>query len=88
MKTVVVRNIPRADAKACEVFAKRGVSTVHEAYGRIGLMKSYMRPIWSGATSSTRATGWCPVAGLCVARRPSPQPWTGADLRTATSFPL
>jgi len=50
MKTVVVRNIPRADAKACEVFAKRGVSTVHEAYGRIGLMKPYIRPIWSGAS--------------------------------------
>ena len=50
MKTVVVRNIPRADAKACEVFARRGVSTVHEAYGRIGLMKPYIRPIWSGAS--------------------------------------
>jgi 4-hydroxy-4-methyl-2-oxoglutarate aldolase len=50
MKTVVVRNIPRADAKACATLAQRGVSTSHEAYGRIGLMKPYMRPIWSGAT--------------------------------------
>jgi 4-hydroxy-4-methyl-2-oxoglutarate aldolase len=50
MKTVVVRNIPRVDAKLCETFAKRGVSTAHEAYGRIGLMKPYMRPIWSGAS--------------------------------------
>jgi 4-hydroxy-4-methyl-2-oxoglutarate aldolase len=50
MKTVVVRNIPRVDAKLCETFSKRGVSTAHEAYGRIGLMKPYMRPIWSGAS--------------------------------------
>jgi 4-hydroxy-4-methyl-2-oxoglutarate aldolase len=50
MKTVVVRNIPRVDAKLCETFAKRGVSTAHEAYGRIGLMKPYMRPILSGAS--------------------------------------
>jgi 4-hydroxy-4-methyl-2-oxoglutarate aldolase len=50
MKTVVVRNIPRTDAASCDTFAKRGVATVHEAYGRIGLMKTYMRPIWSGAS--------------------------------------
>ena len=50
MKTVVVRNIDRADSNACGVLASRGVSTSHEAYGRIGLMKTYMRPIWSGAS--------------------------------------
>jgi 4-hydroxy-4-methyl-2-oxoglutarate aldolase len=50
MKTVVVRNIQRADNNACGVLASRGVSTAHEAYGRIGLMKTYMRPIWSGAS--------------------------------------
>lgn len=50
MTPVVVRNIKRADAKAIETFQKLGTSTVHEAYGRFGLMKPYMRPIWSGAT--------------------------------------
>lgn len=50
MKTVVVRNIQRADAKAIETFEKLGTSTVHEAYGRYGLMKPYIRPIWAGAT--------------------------------------
>lgn len=50
MKPVVVRNIDRADANLCGVLANLGVSTVHEAYGRIGLMKTYMRPIWAGAS--------------------------------------
>ena len=50
MKPVVVRNIRRADAGADVAgSAARGVSTVHEAMGRIGLMKPYMRPIWAGA---------------------------------------
>ena len=44
------RNIDRADANLCGVLANLGVSTVHEAYGRIGLMKTYMRPIWAGAS--------------------------------------
>ena len=49
MKPVVVRNIKRADANAIGTFAALGVSTVHEALGRSGLMKPYIRPIWSGA---------------------------------------
>ena len=40
----------RALANLCGVLANLGVSTVHEAYGRIGLMKTYMRPIWAGAS--------------------------------------
>jgi 4-hydroxy-4-methyl-2-oxoglutarate aldolase len=50
MKPVVVRNIDRADAGICGTLGKLGVSTVHEAYGRRGLMKTYMRPIWPGAS--------------------------------------
>jgi 4-hydroxy-4-methyl-2-oxoglutarate aldolase len=49
MKPVVVRNIKRADANAVGILEGLGVSTTHEAYGRIGLMKPYMRPIWPGA---------------------------------------
>ncbi|MFZ5689839.1 MAG: 4-carboxy-4-hydroxy-2-oxoadipate aldolase/oxaloacetate decarboxylase [Pseudomonadota bacterium] len=49
MKTVVVRNIERADPAACKILAGLGVSTSHEALGRSGLMKPYMRPIWPGA---------------------------------------
>ncbi|HZL30665.1 MAG TPA: 4-carboxy-4-hydroxy-2-oxoadipate aldolase/oxaloacetate decarboxylase [Pseudolabrys sp.] len=50
MKPVVVRNITRADANAIGTFQALGVSTVHEALGRYGLMKPYIRPIWAGAS--------------------------------------
>ncbi len=50
MKPVVVRNIQRADSNAVGTFEALGVSTVHEAMGRSGLMKPYMRPIYAGAS--------------------------------------
>lgn len=49
MKPVVVRNIQRADNNAVGTFEALGVATVHEALGRSGLMKPYLRPIWAGA---------------------------------------
>ena len=49
MKPVVVRNIKRADPNAVGILGGLGVSTTHEAQGRVGLMKPYMRPIWPGA---------------------------------------
>jgi 4-hydroxy-4-methyl-2-oxoglutarate aldolase len=49
MKPVVVRNIKRADSNAIGTLGAVGVSTAHEALGRSGLMKPYMRPVWAGA---------------------------------------
>jgi 4-hydroxy-4-methyl-2-oxoglutarate aldolase len=54
---VVYRNITRADRAATDALAKLGSATVHEAMGRVGLMKPYMRPIYSGVqTSGTAVT--------------------------------
>jgi 4-hydroxy-4-methyl-2-oxoglutarate aldolase len=55
MKTVVVRNINRADAAVVKRLGALGVATVHEAYGRFGLMKPYMRPVWAGAEAAGTA---------------------------------
>lgn len=46
---IVKRNIQRAERSAVDQLAKFGAATVHEAMGRVGLMKPYLRPIYTGA---------------------------------------
>jgi 4-hydroxy-4-methyl-2-oxoglutarate aldolase len=46
---IVKRNIVRADRAAVEKLSRFGAATVHEAMGRVGLMKPYIRPIYTGA---------------------------------------
>ena len=46
---IVKRNIVRADRAAVDKLSRFGVATIHEAMGRVGLMKPYMRPIYTGA---------------------------------------
>jgi 4-hydroxy-4-methyl-2-oxoglutarate aldolase len=54
---IVKRNIVRADKAAVEKLSRFGVATIHEAQGRVGLTKPYMRPIYSGArTCGTAVT--------------------------------
>jgi 4-hydroxy-4-methyl-2-oxoglutarate aldolase len=52
---VVYRNIQRTEAHLADRFAHFGSATVHEAMGRVGLMKPYMRPIYPGAQVSGTA---------------------------------
>ena len=46
---IVQRNITRADPAAVEELSQYGVATIHEAMGRVGLMRPYIRPVWNGA---------------------------------------
>ena len=52
---IVKRNIERAERAAAEHLGRLGSATVHEALGRVGLLKPYMRPIWPGAQVSGTA---------------------------------
>lgn len=49
MKPTIVKKIQRADAGAIRTLGELGVATVHEAQGRSGLMRPYMRPIYPTA---------------------------------------
>src|ERR1700682_2533283 len=46
---IAVRHVTRADAASVAELAKHGVATIHEAMGRVGLLDTYMRPIYPGA---------------------------------------
>src|SRR5262250_971683 len=49
-KPVVVRQVEQPPADAVVALEKYGVTTVHEAQGRCGLLATYMRPIFPAAT--------------------------------------
>ncbi|MGE5089593.1 MAG: 4-carboxy-4-hydroxy-2-oxoadipate aldolase/oxaloacetate decarboxylase [Candidatus Levyibacteriota bacterium] len=48
---IVRRNIARTDRAAVDRLSHFGSATVHEAMGRVGLMKPYMRPVYPGAAA-------------------------------------
>lgn len=49
MSHKIIRQIARASSEAVKELGSAGVATVHEAQGRTGLMRPYMRPIYPTA---------------------------------------
>src|SRR5437870_7138874 len=52
MNHKIVRRIARPDAEVVRLLGELGVATVHEAQGRAGLMRPYMRPIYATARAA------------------------------------
>jgi 4-hydroxy-4-methyl-2-oxoglutarate aldolase len=55
MSHKIVRNVRRPDSETVRALGELGVATVHEAQGRTGLMKPYMRPIYPSARAAGTA---------------------------------
>ena len=49
MKPTIVRTVHRAEADVVRTLGELGVATVHEAQGRTGLMRPFMRPVYTSA---------------------------------------
>jgi 4-hydroxy-4-methyl-2-oxoglutarate aldolase len=55
VKPIIVRRIRRADGDVIRTLGELGVATVHEAQGRAGLLRPYIRPIYPAARAAGTA---------------------------------
>jgi 4-hydroxy-4-methyl-2-oxoglutarate aldolase len=55
MTPTIVRAVARAEAQVIRTLGELGVATVHEAQGRTGLMRPYLRPIFPTAKAAGSA---------------------------------
>jgi hypothetical protein len=70
---VVYRNIGRVERDVAARLGTFGTATVHEAIGRTGLLKTYMRPIYAGAQASGTAC-WRPASSHAARKASSSMP--------------
>src|SRR5579863_2362135 len=60
MMPTIVRKVTRPESAAVARLGELGVATVHEAQGRAGLLRPYLRPVYPGArTAESAVTVWC-----------------------------
>lgn len=52
MKNIVITDVPRVPADTLRRLESLGVSTVHEAAGRIGSLSPSIRPVWAAGPLS------------------------------------
>jgi len=58
----IVRKISRADAEVIRALGEQGVATIHEAQGRTGLVRPFVRPIFPSArVAGSAVTVLCPA---------------------------
>lgn len=58
----IVRKLSRADAEVIRALGEQGVATIHEAQGRTGLLRPYIRPIFPSArVAGSAVTVLCPA---------------------------